>query len=1279
MPEDTFRPLKRLHLVFAASSLALLATTLWLIVADHRREWKVYQRAFRDRVEPWAAEARQAAGNRQQAAGSGQRAGGDGEGDNMRPSPPIPRPPSPASRPAGFGRSLLRLPILDAFGRTLSIDQIWLPELSLDYHFRPVPRIDRCTTCHQAIDKAPFGPSAEPGFPRERLISVRMPAGGGQQAAGSGQTDEEIVASLYGLCFAPTGILDPQRPTIQQVYPRSPAAEAELSPGDAIDQLDHTPVAGRADAVRRLAHPAAGQRTLELTVRRGLPHPYSAHPRLDLFAGPHSPHPAATFGCTVCHEGQGSATAFGWASHTPNTPDDRARWRRRYGWFANADWEYPMRPARFIESSCLRCHHEPGELEPGPRFRDPPAPKLLAGYHLVRQLGCFGCHEIRGVDESRARTGPDMRLEPNYHEAALELRVEPRLTPQERAMAEYVIAHPEEPGPRRQLAPALAHPSSFRIQHSLQVLGTETPVPGTLRKVGPPLRHLADKLDAAFVEGFLAKPADFHPDTRMPALFGHYEHLEGKTLDDTRRLEAAEIRAATEWLFIRSQPLPAPPRAAGAGARPSVERGKRWFAVAGCLACHKHAGFPEVQATIGPDLSRLPVKLTTKAGKNWLADWLRDPVRYSPRTTMPCVPMEGPGGGVQGSGFGVQGSGRGVQGSGRGEAGMGPASQADPAADIAAYLLHPAGTGGASGTHATGTGRAIGTPSDAAEIDELALDHLSRSFPLETARQYLRQGIPQSMAAEVDDDARELLGPPTPAKKLRYVGRHTIRKRGCFGCHDIPEFADARPIGPPLSDWGRKPTSQLEDSGFRHPEGTRGSGTGSPNPEPRTLNPDREGFLLQKLHAPRSFDYRRADHKGFNEQLLMGRFSLTDEQIEAIATFVLGLVDQPPAARYVSDPPPQAKAVIAGRKVLDTYACSRCHTLGMERWTIRFRPERFPPPRPAEDYEFVRPQVGPQEVSASLAVDRRGLGRAELVGLPRLDGHGRLVEEEDDDGNGLHFFDLWEPAVINGKVWPAGGAQVPVSKTQLAGIRPAWGGEFARWLYPIALAEAKAGGQSASEVEAWGWMPPALVGEGNKVQPAWLHEYLLAPAAIRPAAVLRMPRFHLSPQEAAALVGYFAASAEGSGFEVQGSEFGHPEGARGSGSGDLNLESPRREGAMRLVTDRQTFCAKCHQIGDYSPGGQVLSTVAPNLESVGQRIRPEYLRRWLANPKSVLPYTAMPVNFPPAGAPRGQDLYRAASIEQLDAVVDLLLDYQRYTSRRTSIRKWIERAADHKP
>jgi len=55
--DDTYFDIKRLHAVFAVSSLGLLIVTLWMLAADHWREWKVYQRTYRDSIEPWLTEA----------------------------------------------------------------------------------------------------------------------------------------------------------------------------------------------------------------------------------------------------------------------------------------------------------------------------------------------------------------------------------------------------------------------------------------------------------------------------------------------------------------------------------------------------------------------------------------------------------------------------------------------------------------------------------------------------------------------------------------------------------------------------------------------------------------------------------------------------------------------------------------------------------------------------------------------------------------------------------------------------------------------------------------------------------------------------------------------------------------------------------------------------------------------------------------------------------------------------------------------------------------------
>jgi hypothetical protein len=59
--------------------------------------------------------------------------------------------------------------------------------------------------------------------------------------------------------------------------------------------------------------------------------------------------------------------------------------------------------------------------------------------------------------------------------------------------------------------------------------------------------------------------------------------------------------------------------------------------------------------------------------------------------------------------------------------------------------------------------------------------------------------------------------------------------------------------------------------------------------------------------------------------------------------------------------------------------------------------------------------------------------------------------------------------------------------------------------------------------DARGALPPTLVGQGERTQPDWLYNFLLDPQPIRRLAILRMPKFNMSKDEARMLVDYFAA------------------------------------------------------------------------------------------------------------------------------------------------------------
>ncbi len=1317
-PDETYFNLRRMHAAFALAALGLLAATVWMIAADHHRPWRRYQRQFRDRIEPWLTEAeirrrqtdayderREAltqvlaealaavpegdaverlvaelgaqeidADRVEQAYGAwaeGAQANGRraffnavesaldvaavreeraarrlrerrgafeaarsayeaavGRGEPEEVLAPLRETASAAAaardeaalaadealvdhqrlgelvaelrreedearraleahvaeverlerllaeqRPHA-ARRLLDLPLVDPFGGRSEIEQIHLPGLPLDFHFRKVARFDRCTTCHLAADRA--------------LPDV---------------ADESLL----------------------------------LGEGELTDPSD-------------------------------LPHPFRSHPRLDLFVGPNSPHPLGEFGCTICHDGQGSATGFAHAAHTPDDPADRARWRRAHGWFEDRHWEYPMLATRFTESRCVQCHHDVVDLEPSRRYPDPPAPKLLRGYHLVRELGCAGCHEIDGYNEGNRRVGPDFRLEPAWHEAALALAGDGELELPLRALARQVAEQPFDAAlrqrfvaqAREQEAEAETDPL-VRIERErlLAYLEAAPANPGQERKLGPSLRELGGVLDPVVLMAYTAEPHRLRASTRMPRLLGLYEHLEGAALADARRFERVELLGIALYLQTASQPVELPPVMAAAEP-PSAERGRGLFRTQGCLACHSHEAFPEGESTFGPDLTGLGSIFSGAAARQWLVSWIRDPVHHNPRSAMPSPLLEE-------SPLTVRGE---LEGT--------PTS--DPAADLAGFLLEE-----------PGIELPEVAPVVAEDLDELVLMHLARLFPRPRAAEVLSAGLPPEEAAALGGDLVELTGVVTTEDKLRYVGRRAIARMGCYGCHDIPGFEGMAPVGPALSDFGRKPESLLAfeqvhrfvtDPPAAQPSARNAEGeTGEPPADGDTaaaMDPyyvealrrgRREGFVAQKLRGPRTFDYRKAEHKDYLEHLTMGRFALSEEEIEAAVTFVLGLTAQPPAERYVVRPGAPQEAVVEGRKLLDRLGCAECHTLEMERWELAVDPDEIYPPPPVVDFPFLVPQVSAEELAESLQTDRAGRAGAELVGMPRLDAFGEILEDEDEWGEPAWFFTLWEPAVIYGDVWPVGGADVMVSSRWLRRRQPPLGGDYARLLYPHALAEARAAGVVIGELEVWGWLPPPLVHTGAMVEPAWLREYLMDPSTIRPASLMRMPRYALSSAEAARLADYFAAVAEPD-FPFRASTVPETTATEADGRWE-----DRWEEAMRLLVDRTAFCGNCHIVGDFRPG-EARTMLGANLDGVADRIRPGYLRRWLANPRSLVPYTGMPANFPAVGEPFGQELFEGSSLEQIDAVADLLRHYDAFLRRQWSVRQWAESQDD---
>jgi mono/diheme cytochrome c family protein len=784
------------------------------------------------------------------------------------------------------------LPIIDGFAAPTKINQIWLPDLTIDYGgFKEVPRYDRCTTCHLGIDKAAYDKATlvrlgDPDVRREltRNLSAAKEILEGRQKSGENlgfdpndlpsQRDWAVPGLTAALVFTLAVLL-----AVGLGFMRGSLG---LGVNVALAGLALTLVAGGVAAY--FAPRKTVIRDVKLT--EGQVTQYAAHPRLDLFVDANSPHSMEKFGCTTCHAGQGSATDFQLSAHTPADVRQKEKWEKEYHWHASHFWDFPMLSNRFVESSCVKCHHQMTDLTREGNKEE--APKLLRGYNLVKENGCFGCHEISAVKGGR-RVGPDLRLEP-----------QPAL--------DYLSAAEQEKAKADQANP-----------------------PGTERKVGPSLRRLAEKTNREWARKWIFAPRDFRPDTRMPHFYGlstnneaflkenapeqakfpateihgiayylfaesgkflegdettrhtllaghaypdetgnlkelqnrlkgnvladkdmkalhdvskrfgdlallsapgsakginadlqqqrqlqdRIQELQKKKLDLGAQEEPKELDAAdkaeladlarqldevTDRLIKEARPVPLSKQVVNEDGAPvtlpakgNAESGRRLFSERGCLACHSHEGTTQPGAPAihgianhGPELSRIAAKLKPEAkgveGRRWLIQWLLNPNVYHPRTRMPVTFLT-------------------------------PAQ----AADVAEWLLSQ---------KTDWQGKDPEGPS-LQDLVNLARVYLGKTpgisrpdldqFLPADAEKIKEAGIPKDRLKDLppEVDEHRLAAPVTRTKLLWYIGRKGITRQGCYGCHDIPGFETAKPIGTALNDWGRKDTERLafEDAG----------------------------------------------------------------------------------------------------------------------------------------------------------------------------------------------------------------------------------------------------------------------------------------------------------------------------------------------------------------------------------------------------------------------------------------------------------------------------------
>jgi len=991
----------------------------------------------------------------------------------------------------GLPAFLRGLPGVDLVPPT-KIQQISLPELTINYNFKEVPRYDRCTTCHQGIDRIGYDKDA------------------------AGKPMASVFASHPWLTEGATTV-DPTGKVVK-----------------------------------------AG-----------------------LYLDANGPHPINNFGCTICHGGQGSGTDFTYSSHEPNDPHEKEAWEKKYSWQEIHHWDEPMLPARFMESSCLKCHHQVTDV--------PQATKLQAGYERIVRYGCTGCHTVGG----EGSFGPDLTDE---------------------------------------------------------------------RQVGPNLSHLGSKVSKDWTLKWIKNPHAFRPDSRMPRFYG-VTNNNGK--NDWPK-NHAEIHAITHYLFAVSTP---PAGFVDPPAKGDPGKGKDLFFQKGCMACHAHkpyeagdvqaadkgevnpkyapdkartfdpSGFPEsvrkyAKADYGPNLSNIAAKFQSHdQGYKWLANWIHKPESYHPKSLMPNLQL----------------------------------SLAD-SADIASWILSVPGE-----WPVTVGVPAVDSPEVTKGVDELVKLYVAKGgFHLKGTGPGGSGGrgavVPLSQVDRFV--ARDL----SRDEKLMFLGEKTISRMGCFGCHNIAGFETAKPIGTPLNGWGVKSPTKLDYGHIAeylqdHTQGEHGERDGTDHYyQEKLAEHTRSGFLYQKLHRPRSYDYKKTseDLKAWDERLRMPQFAWANDPaaVEEVMTFVLGLTGERIGGRYLPKGKytPRQHALAQGSKLLNRYNCTGCHVVEMPKYTVA---AGTPLSEAFTDFKTnLRASYsnrGTDYLKAfypKLSFDPKTPTDPDKVesalGLSGDDGKGVTVE-----GMPIGLFEneltvsLWRPVTIRGYTFNVGDT-VTLDQSK-AKTTPPEGGNFA-WLYATATAE-RTGVDFSS---LWNRLPPPLLREGKKVQTPWLTGFLKDPYPIRPAVNLRMPRFHYktaddsSADETSGLANYFAAK-DGAEFPYQ----SIPERTQGYLAGRSKDHPDYFQAGWSMMTGKGSPCLSCHAVGPYKPTGGDAVVNGPDLRQVAPRFRPGYLEEWLAKPSRLIPYTAMPQNIVPHGALQlpVPKTFEDKPLDMVQAIRDTLLNY----------------------
>ena len=485
--------------------------------------------------------------------------------------------------------------------------------------------------------------------------------------------------------------------------------------------------------------------------------------------------------------------------------------------------------------------------------------------HPFSEFGCSSCHSGRSRGTGFTSTvhmpfdkAQKKEWEEKYDWEIMHHWLQPML-PSEYSQAGCFKCHTQQPylegGEQLQLGISLIKQNGCNACHHIESIPKDY-------NVGPDLTKVYQKFDKDWTFKWIKNPQSFRYNTMMP----HFFEQDNNSSPEMIKRNNAEIYAITEYLY-KDDDYTESNSSAYLG---DMESGEILVNAIGCMGCHQIAentvdyepetkeyefylsehGYDVEETTNhnlldqqGPNL----IGLGSKVSAEWLYEWLKNPKNYWEKTRMPNLRLSD-----------------------------------QEAKDITAYLL--------SFRNEEFENQEIPNlehDTFAEELDNIAFSWLSKSFNYQEAEERFND--------LKDND--EITG---------YVADKAIRYYGCYTCHNMDGYEDAKPIGAELTYVGSKPLNKF-DFGHIH-----------------DIQHTNFSWINQKLSNPRIYD--RSKVIAPEDKSRMPNFYLTQTEIEAITTALLGLTNVQVEETKLADLD-KSMQELAGYKLIRQYNCYGCHEI----------------------------------------------------------------------------------------------------------------------------------------------------------------------------------------------------------------------------------------------------------------------------------------------------------------------------------------------------------------